>query len=109
MNGLSRMSRKGIVSGYFLAVFLLVSTMAMYAADNEMYRMKTAENLKIALQREEKAEEVLADLKCRLKSGEIIENPVILTAEADVVLTLTVYADEETKEIVSCITECRDP
>ncbi|MBR3356832.1 MAG: hypothetical protein IKG46_03295 [Solobacterium sp.] len=101
--------RKGMLSGYMTALFLMSSSVIMTAGLNDMYRMKTLENLKILEQRAEAEQAALQQLKCRIENGEEIPDTVYLDVNADTGITLTVFLDPVTKQIVSVSEQCRDP
>ena len=101
--------RKGILSGYMTAVFLMVSAVIMTVGLNDMYRMKTLENLKILEMRTEAERDALQQLKCRIENGEEVPDTVYITVDSDTQIILTVFLDPRTKEIISVSEQCRDP
>ena len=70
---------------------------------------KTLENLKILEMRTEAERDALQQLKCRIENGEEVPDTVYLTVDSDTQISLTVFLDPRTKEIISVSEQCRDP
>ena len=101
--------RDGMLSGYMTALFLMASSVIMTTGMNDMYRMKTLANLQILQRRAEAEQAALQELKCRIEKGEETADTVYLNVDADTEITLTVFLDPLTKQIVSVHEEYRDP
>ena len=102
-------SRKGVIAGYFLVIFLLAASLLTTAAVNDMRRLRTLENIRCAQQRTQQEAAAVHELMCRLKAGEQMENPVYLTLPDAPETTVAVFIDEASKEIIYWTEECRKP
>lgn len=78
MNRQSQTCSRGIVSTYFLAILLYITSFVSVLVLTDQNRLKTVMNMKEANQYLLCEIEVIEDLKCRLENQDLEDNTIVL-------------------------------